>query len=145
LLHLKGARALGIASPSNHDWLRAHGVIPVAYGEGLADRLRAAAPKGIDAFIDLFGPAYVQLAVDLGIPPERVETIISRGKAQELGAKAEGSADASTTEVLSEMADLVASGMIEVPIAASYPLEQMRDAFAQLEARHTHGKIVLIP
>jgi NADPH2:quinone reductase len=145
LLRTKGSTVLGIASRSNHDWLSAHGVVPIAYGDGLADRLRAAAPNGIDAFIDLFGPEYVQLAVDLGVTPDRIDTIISREAAQEVGAKTEGSGSASTTEVLSEMADLVASGQIEIPIAATYPLEKVRDAFAELEERHTHGKIVLIP
>jgi NADPH:quinone reductase-like Zn-dependent oxidoreductase len=145
LLRTLGATVLGIASLPNHDWLVAHGVIPVSYGDALAGRLRAAAPSGIDAFIDLFGPEYVQLAVDLGVAPDRIETIISREKAQELGTKAEGSGDASTTEVLSQMADLVASGQIEMPIAATYKLEDVRAAFAELEQRHTHGKIVLIP
>jgi NADPH:quinone reductase len=145
LLGRKGASVLGIASESNADWLTSHGVTQISYGEGLAGRLRAAAPNGIDAFIDLFGPEYVQLAVDLGVPPDRIETIISREKAQEVGAKTEGSGDASTTAVLSEMADLVASGQIEVPIAATYPLEKVRDAYAELEQRHTRGKIVLIP
>jgi NADPH2:quinone reductase len=145
LLKTKGATVLGIASPNNHEWLKAHGVIPIAYGVGLADRLKAAAPNGIDAFIDLFGPDYVQLAADLGIKRDRIETIISREKAAELGTKVEGSSDASTTEVLSEMADLVASGQIEIPIAATYPLEKVHDAFTELAARHTHGKIVLIP
>jgi NADPH:quinone reductase-like Zn-dependent oxidoreductase len=145
LLRIRGATVLGIASESNHKWLAAHGAIPVAYGDGLPARLRAAAPNGIDAFIDLFGPEYVQLAFDLGIQPDRIETIIARQKAQELGTKAEGSGDASTTEVLAEMAGLVASGQIEIPIAATYPLEQVREAFAELEQRHTRGKIVLIP
>ena len=145
LLRLKGATVLGIASEPNHDWLRAHGVIPVAYGEGLAERLAALAPDGIDAFIDLFGPQYVELAVELGVPPGRIETIISRDKALEVGGKVEGSGDASTTQVLSEMAELVASGQIEIPIAATYPLERVQDAFAELEKRHTRGKIVLIP
>jgi NADPH2:quinone reductase len=145
LLRTKGATVLGIASEGNHEWLREHGVIPVAYGDGLAERLKAAAPNGIDAFIDLFGPQYVQLAADLGIAPDHIETIISREKAREIGAKVEGSGDASTTEVLSEMAELVASGQIEIPIAATFPLERVRDAYAELEERHTHGKIVLIP
>lgn len=145
LLRTKAATALGIASPPHHAWLAAHGVIPVSYGDGLAERLRTAAPDGIDAFIDLFGPQYVELAVDLGIAKDRIETIVSRDKAKELGTKAEGSADASTTEVLSQMADLVASGQIEIPIAATYKLDQVRDAFAELERRHTLGKIVLIP
>lgn len=145
LLRTRGATVLGIASPPNHGWLAAHGVIPVAYGDGLLGRLQAAALNGIDAFIDLFGPQYVELAAELGIALDRIETITARDKAQELGTKAQGSADASTTDVLSEMADLVASGQIELPIAATYPLEKVRDAFAQLEQRHTHGKIVLIP
>jgi NADPH:quinone reductase len=145
LLHTKDAIVLGIASQSNHSWLSAHGAIPVAYGEGLVDRLRDAAPNGVDAFIDLFGPEYVQLAVDLGVEPDRIDTITSREKAQELGAKTEGSVAASTADVLSQMAELVASGQIEIPIAATYPLEKVRDAFAELEGRHTHGKIVLIP
>ncbi len=145
LLRTKGATVIGIASESNHEWLRAHGVIPVAYGDGLAERLTAAAPEGIDAFIDLFGPAYVQLAVDLGIAKERVETIISFEKAAELGTKAQGSGDGSTPEILSAMAELVASGDIEVPIAATYPLERVQEAYAELEQRHTRGKIVLVP
>ena len=140
-----GATVLGIASLPHHEWLVAHDVIPVPYGEGLAERLLAAAPSGIDAFIDLFGPQYVQLAVDLGVARDRIETIISRDKAQELGTKAVGSGDASTTEVLSQMAKLVASGQIEIPIAATYELEEVRAAFAELEQRHTHGKIVLVP
>jgi NADPH2:quinone reductase len=145
LLRLKGANVLGIASEANKEWLTAHGVVPVAYGEGLADRLRAAAPDGIDAFIDLFGPEYLQLAFDLGLAPARIETIISFEKAQELGTRAEGSAAGSTTEILSEVADLVASGQVEVPIAATYPLDQVREAYAELEKRHTRGKIVLLP
>jgi NADPH:quinone reductase-like Zn-dependent oxidoreductase len=145
LLGVRGAQVLGIASPANAQWLIAHGAVPVRYGDGLAERLRAAAPEGIDAFIDLFGPDYVQLAADLGIPRDRIETIISFQKAEELGTKAEGSATASTAKVLTEMADLVASGEIEIPIAATYPLERVADAFAELERRHTRGKIVLIP
>jgi NADPH2:quinone reductase len=145
LLTLCGAHVLGIASPMNAGWLTAHGATPVPYGDGLAERLQVAAPGGIDAFIDCFGPDYVQLAVDLGIAPQRIETIAAFQKAQELGTKSEGSVSASTQDVLTEMAHLVASGAIEIPIAATYPLERVADAFAQLEQRHTHGKIVLVP
>jgi NADPH:quinone reductase len=145
LLVLREARVLGIAGPGNADWLQAHGVIPIAYGDGLADRLRAAAPDGIDAFIDLFGPDYVQLAVDLGVAPERIDTIISFQKAAEVGAKTEGSSEASTPEVLAELAELIVSGAIEFDVAATYPLDRVADAYAELEKRHTHGKIVLLP
>jgi NADPH:quinone reductase-like Zn-dependent oxidoreductase len=145
LLRVRGARVLGIASPANAEWLTEHGATPVPYGDGLADRLTAAAPDGIDAFIDLFGPEYVQLAVDLDIPRDRIETIISFAKAKELGTKAEGSGDASTREVMAEVAGLVASGEIEIPIAATYPLDEVAEAFDRLDRRHTRGKIVLIP
>jgi NADPH2:quinone reductase len=145
LLTLRGSRVLGIASEANADWLRSHGAVPVPYGDRLAQRLHDAAGESIDAFIDLFGPEYVELAVDLDIPRDRIETITSFAKAQELGVKAEGSGTASTPEVLTEMANLVASGEIEIPIAATYPLDRVADAFAELEHRHTRGKIVLIP
>jgi NADPH:quinone reductase len=139
------ARVLGIASPRNAEWLRAHGVTPITYGDGLAARLQEAAPDRVDAFIDLFGPEYVQLAMDLGVAPERIDTIISFQKAAEVGAKTEGSAEASTPEVLAEIADLVATDAIDFDVAAAYPLDQVADAFEQLEQRHTHGKIVLLP
>ena len=145
LLQVRGASVIGIASAANHAWLSAHGVTPVTYGDGLAGRLKAAAPDGIDAFIDLFGPDYVRLAVDLGVPRDRIETIIAFDAAHEYGTKAEGSSDASTTDVLAEVTDLVASGQIEIPIAASYPLDEVRQAYTELEQRHTRGNIVLIP
>ncbi|HTQ21749.1 NADP-dependent oxidoreductase [Mycobacterium sp.] len=145
LLALRQAVILGIAGPGNADWLRAHGATPITYGDGLAARLREAAPNGIDAFIDLFGPDYVQLAVDLGVAPERIDTIISFQKAGEVGAKTEGSAEASTPEVLTEIADLVVSGAVDFDIAATYPLDRVADAYEELERRHTHGKIVLLP
>ena len=145
LLRVRGASVIGIASPSHHAWLASLGVTPVAYGDGLADRVRAAAPDGVDAFIDLFGPDYVRLAVELGVPRDRIETIIAYDAAAEYGAKAEGSSDASTTDVLAEMTELVASGRIEIPIAATYPLDEVRQAYTELEKRHTRGKIVLIP
>ncbi|GAA4258319.1 NADP-dependent oxidoreductase [Dactylosporangium darangshiense] len=142
LLRHLGARVLGIASPSNADWLAAHGAVQVSYDDGLRDRLRAEAP---DAFIDLFGPQYVDLAVSLGIPHDRIETIIAFEAAARLGVKAEGSEQASTVEVLHHMADLVASGVIEIPIAATYPLDRVADAYREVDRRHTRGKIVLLP
>ena len=145
LLARRGVHVLSIASEANGEWLRDHGATVIAYGDGLAQRLTAAAPQGIDAFIDLFGPQYVRLAVELGVPVDRIETIIAFELAAELGTKSQGSADGSSREVLTEIADLLAAGSIELPIAAVYPLDQVTDAFARLELRHTHGKIVLRP
>ncbi len=103
-----GATVLGIAGPSNDDWLTAHGVVPVNYGDGLANRLQDAAPDGqIDAFLDFFGGGYVELAVtELGIDPQRVDTIIDFPAIERFGVKGEGNADAADAAVLAELADV---------------------------------------
>ena len=125
--------------------MRSKDVIPVTYGDGVADRIRAVASQA-DAFIDTFGAGYVRMAIDeLGVAPERIDTIIDWGAAQEYGAKMEGTAAAATPEVLAELAGLVDRGELEVPIAKVFPLDQVRDAFRELERRHTRGKIVLVP
>ena len=142
-----GATVLGIASAANAEWLNAHGVIPVGYGDGLAARLTAAAPTGrIDAFLDFFGGGYVELAVkELGVPPQRVDTIIDFAAVEKFGVNAAGNADASDAAVLAELANLVAAGELEVPVAAQFPLDDVQQAYRILEQRHTRGKIVLRP
>jgi NADPH:quinone reductase-like Zn-dependent oxidoreductase len=145
LLRARGAMVLGLAGPGNHEWLRSVGVVPVAYGDSLAERIRAAAPGGVDAFIDTNGSGYVELAVDLGVEPDRIDTIIDFAAVEKFGVKAEGNGAAATIDVLAELAGLAASGALEVPIAAAYPLTEVRAAYTELEAGHTHGKIVLHP
>ena len=142
-----GAAVLGIAGPGNDKWLTAHGVIPVNYGGDLARRLLAAAPNGrIDAFLDFYGPPYVELAVnELHVPPQRVNTVIDFDAVQKFGVKASGSAEAANADVLAKLAALIEEGALEVPIAKVYPLEAVRDAYRDLEEHHTRGKIVLRP
>lgn len=137
-----GARVVGIASPAHDDWLRAHGVEPVAYGDGLASQLRE---KEIDAFIDTHGGGYVKLALELGVAPERINTINDFPAAQEYGVKAEGNSAGMTAPILAELARLIASGDLEIQIAATFPLDDVRSAFELLEQGHTQGKIVLLP
>jgi NADPH:quinone reductase-like Zn-dependent oxidoreductase len=137
-----GAEVIGIAGPANNDWLTAHGIKPVAYGDSLSGRLRQA---GIHAFIDTHGSGYVKLAIELGIPPDRINTIIDFAAAQQYGVKAEGSQAARNATVLAELAKLVAAGELEVPISATFPLADVRAAFKLLEQGHTRGKIVLLP
>jgi len=141
-----GAKMIGLASERHHEWLRAHGVTPVSYGEGVVERIRQAAADGVDAFVDTFGGGYVQMAIEeLGVAPERVDTIIDWEAAGRYGAKTDGSMVGTSTEVMAELAELIDRGELEVPIAATYPLEDVRDAFRELEQRHTLGKIVLTP
>ena len=144
LARLRGASVIGLAGEINHVWLAEHGIIPVSYGDGVAERIRAAAPQ-IDAFIDTQGADYVQLALDLGVQPARIDTIVNFAAVADHGVKAEGSAAGASAAVLAELAGLVAAGKLEIPIAATFPLAQVRDAYTELERGHTRGKIVLIP
>jgi NADPH:quinone reductase-like Zn-dependent oxidoreductase len=137
-----GAKVIGIASIGKHDWLVTHGVEPVVYGDGLADALRK---FQLNAFIDTHGGGYVKLATELGVPRHRINTIIDFAAAKEYGVKAEGGQTAKTASVLAELTALVTSGELDVPIAATFPLGQVRDAYKLLEQGHTFGKIVLLP
>lgn len=145
LLRHAGATVIGLASETHHDWLRAHDVTPVPYGDGVLDRIRAAAPQGVQAFVDTFGNGYVDLALELGVPQDRVNTIIDFAGAARTGVRNEGMAGSANAEVLAELLTLIASGDLEVPIAATYPLTEVRAAFHELMRRHTRGKIVLLP
>jgi NADPH:quinone reductase-like Zn-dependent oxidoreductase len=141
-----GATVIGLASESNHEWLKSHGVIPVAYGDGVADRIKAAAPSGVDAFVDTYGGGYVDIAIALGVPAGRIDTIADYAAAAKYGVKTAGGAEAGPgAKVLAELAGLIADGHLEVPIANVYPLARVREAYAELERRHTRGKIVLTP
>ncbi|BBA98607.1 putative alcohol dehydrogenase [Actinacidiphila reveromycinica] len=145
LARRRGAAVIGLASEPNHAWLREHGVLPVAYGDGVAERVRQAAGGGIDAFVDTIGNGYVRLAVELGVRPERINTIRDWQAATEIGARTYGEGAAASAVVLGELARLAARGEMEVPIARTYPLARVQDAFRELEEGHTHGKIVLLP
>ena len=139
------ATVVGLAGPANHAWLTKHGVIPVSYGDGVADRIREAGPT-TDAFIDTYGGDYVELALDeLGVDPARIDTITRFDAVAKYGVKAEGNAVGASAGTLGKLAGLVAAGELEVPIAATYRLTEVRDAFAELAKGHTHGKIVLLP
>ncbi len=140
-----GATVIGLAGEHNHDWLRSHGVVPVVYGEGQAVRLRQAAAGGLDAFIDTFGHGYAQLALEVGVPKGRITTIADFRAMREDGIRGAGTHAAASAERLSELAGLVAAGEIEVPIAGTFPLDHVREAYRELQRRHTRGKIALIP
>jgi NADPH:quinone reductase-like Zn-dependent oxidoreductase len=140
-----GAKIIGLASAANHAWLGDHGVIPVAYGEGVADRIRAASGNKVDAFIDTFGGGYVDLALELGVAPDRIDTIIDFAAAAKHDVKTAGNAAAANAKVLAELAGLIDAGRLEIPIAKVYRLADVRDAYRDLARRHTRGKIVLVP
>jgi NADPH:quinone reductase-like Zn-dependent oxidoreductase len=144
LARLAGATVIGLASPANHEWLAGKGVIPVTYGDGVADRIRHAAPT-VDAFIDTQGGDYVQLALELGVSPARIDTIANFSAVAEYGVKGDGNSAGASAGTLAQLAGLIAAGQLEVPIAATFPLTDVRDAYRRLAGGHIRGKIVLIP
>ena len=140
-----GATVIGLAGEHNHDWLRHHDIVPVTYGDGQAERIREASGGKVDAFIDTFGGGYVDLAIELGVAPERINTIADFEAVERLGVHGQGTHASASAERLAELAGMVADGRLEISIASTFPLEQVRDAYRELEQRHTHGKIVLLP
>jgi NADPH:quinone reductase-like Zn-dependent oxidoreductase len=141
-----GATVIGLAGPSNHDWLKRHDVIPVAYGDGVADRIRNAGPARVDAFLDTFGGDYVELALnDLGVRPERIDSVTRPDAAAKYGIKIDGNMAGASAATLETLAGLIAAKELELPIARTYPLAEVATAYTQLAKGHIRGKIVLIP
>ena len=141
----KGANVIGLASEANHSWLTDHGVVPVTYGDGQETRIQEASGGKVDAFIDAFGSGYVELALKLGVRPERINTIADFEAAKKYGVKAEGGMNVSGAAVLAELVEMIGDETLELPVARVYPLGEVRDAYRELEQGHTHGKIVLEP
>ena len=137
LARLAGARVIGTGSTTSADNLRSLGAEPVTYGEGLVERVRALAPDGITAAIDLHGTDTVHAAQQLGVPNERSTTIAG----QVDGITSANGADAA--DAIDEVARLVGADKIRVPIAATFPVEQIRAAVELHAGRHVHGKVVI--
>jgi NADPH:quinone reductase-like Zn-dependent oxidoreductase len=138
-----GATVIGLASERNHDWLKGYGVIPVTYGDGVADRIKAVAQP--NALLDVMGGGYVELGLELGIAPERIDTIADFAAPAKYGVKADGNAVGGKIENIAKLAALVSEGQLDVTIAAVYPLADVRAAYSELAEGHTRGKIVLVP
>ena len=138
LARIAGARVIGTGSATSADFLRELGAEPVAYGDGLADRVRAIAPGGITAAIDLHGTETAHAARALGVPDARITTIaaVVEGITASNGANAAPGA-------LEELARLIETGRLRVPIAATFPIEQIRSAVELQAGRHVKGKIVI--
>ena len=141
-----GATVIGLAGPSNHDWLKRHDVLPVAYGDGVVDRIREAAKTQVDAFLDTYGGDYVELALnDLAVSPERIDSVTRPDAAAKYGIKVDGNGAGASAATLEKLAGLIAAKELELPIARTYPLDDVATAYTQLAKGHIRGKIVLIP
>lgn len=146
----RDATVIATASPAKHDLLRGLGAVPVAYGDGLADRVRAAAPGGVDAALDLIGTdEAVDVSLELVADRNRIVTIAAFGRAAAAGITLIGGGPGADpgTEIRdaarTQLTDAVRAGMLRVIVDRTYPLAQAADAHRESMAGHTTGKIVL--
>jgi NADPH:quinone reductase-like Zn-dependent oxidoreductase len=134
-----GARVVGTASERNHDRLRALGVEPVTYGAGLADRVRALAPEGVDVVADFVG-GVTDVTTALLRTPGRHASIADPAALESGGQWVWVRPDGRS---LHELGELVRRGELQVPVAEVYPLEQLAEAFRASQGGHVPGKIAV--
>jgi NADPH2:quinone reductase len=141
LARARGLHVVGTASPAKHDLVARLGGVPVAYGEGVADRVRAAAPDGVDAVFDLVGGEPLRTVAELLDDRHRLISVADRPLAASLGGR-ELVRDRSTA-VLTALADLVARGELDPLVTTVYPFDDAAAALALVEHGHATGKVVL--
>jgi NADPH:quinone reductase-like Zn-dependent oxidoreductase len=141
----RGARVIGTASPANHDYLRSLGAEPVAYGERLADRVRALAPGGADLALDVAGSGVLPELIELAGGPEQVVTIADFAGAKEYGVRFSSGDAGRAVHVLGEIGGLIESGRFTLPAVQTFPLADVAQAHRVSETGHGRGKLVLLP
>jgi NADPH:quinone reductase-like Zn-dependent oxidoreductase len=152
LARLRGARVIGTTHPRNDDLLRELGVEPVAYGDGLLDRVRSLAPDGVDVALDLVGTDEA-MDVSLALVPDRSRIAslanFDRGPKEGIRLLGNGPGADPGTELRDaarpELARLAGEGRLRVFVAATYPLADAASAHRQILTGHTTGKLVLLP
>lgn len=141
LARARGLVVVGTASPPKHDLIASYGATPVAYGPGVAERIRAAAPAGVDAVFDLVGGEALRTVAELAADPSRVRSVADKALAKELGG-GEVVRDRSTA-VLSELARLVAAGRLDPHVTDVRPFDDAGPALRIVERGHAKGKVAL--
>nr|WP_214412760.1 NADP-dependent oxidoreductase [Sphaerisporangium fuscum] len=141
IARMRGATVIGTGREENHEYLRSLGAIPVAYGEGLAGRVRELAPGGIDAALDVAGGEALEVSFELVKDRARILTLVEHGRAAELGIKT--TQGERTAERLARYAALYADGRFRFLVRRTYPLERAADAHREIETGHGRGKVVL--
>jgi NADPH:quinone reductase-like Zn-dependent oxidoreductase len=140
----RGARVIASASQDNQDYLREIGAIPVLYGQGLVDRVRAVPGDKIDAVLDVAGKSPIEDLISLAPEPSQVVSIANYGAASAGARVTGGSADAQPMKALTEAAELLEQNKLVVKVQ-TFPLERAAEAFRISEAGHVRGKLVLLP
>jgi NADPH:quinone reductase-like Zn-dependent oxidoreductase len=141
---VRGARVIGTASPANHEYLRSLGAVPVAYGEGLAARVRAVAPDGVDVALDVAGSGVLPELIELADGPGHVVTIADFEGAQKYGVRFSSGEAGRALYALAEIGGLIESGRFLLPVVRAFPLAEVAEAHRVSEQGHVHGKLVLL-
>jgi NADPH:quinone reductase-like Zn-dependent oxidoreductase len=141
----RGATVIGTASEANHEHLRALGAIPLLYGDGLVERVRAVAPDGVDAVYDVAGRGALPDSIELRGGTSRIVTIADPAAFQ-LGVpfSSGGGAPEEHVALLDELAELATTGRLAITIASTAPLTDAVKVHEQVESGHARGKVVLL-
>ncbi|MFE2373862.1 NADP-dependent oxidoreductase [Streptomyces sp. NPDC059398] len=140
----RGARVIGTGGPANHAYLRSLGAEPVAYGEGLGERVRALAPAGVDRALDVAGSGVLPELIGLAGGPEQVVTVADFGGAREHGVRFSRGDDGRAVHALAGIGELVEAGRFSLPVARTFPLTGVAEAHRVGEEGHGRGKLVLL-
>jgi NADPH:quinone reductase-like Zn-dependent oxidoreductase len=138
------ARVIASASEANQDYLREIGAIPVRYGQGVADRVRAAAGGRVDAVFDVAGKTPIEELIRLVSEPSEVLSIANFTAAQAGARVTGGDADSSPMQALAEVAVLLAQNKLVIKVQ-TYPFGRAAEAYRISQSGHVRGKLVLIP
>ena len=141
----RGARVIGVGSPPTHEYLRLLGAEPVAYGPGMPERVRAAAPAGVDLALDVAGNGVLPELIDLAGGAAHVLTIADFPGAQDNGVRFSRGDSGRAEYALELAARLVEAGKFTLTVGATFPLNEIAEAHRVAESGTVRGKIVLLP
>ncbi len=137
----RGLRVVGTASPGKHELIARFGGVPVAYGDGVVERIREAAPDGVDAVFDLVGGDALRTVAALVVDSAKLRSVADKAMVDELGGKAVERNR--STAVLTELARLVAEGTLNPHVTDVYPFDEARAALAEVQSGHATGKVAI--
>ncbi|WP_405774348.1 NADP-dependent oxidoreductase [Streptomyces sp. NBC_00859] len=140
----RGARVIGTASPANHEYLHSLGAVPVAYGQGLAERVRSVAPDGVDMALDIAGSGVLPELIGLAGGPEHVVTVADFAGAQEHGVVFSRGDAGRAVHALADIGELIEAGRFSLPVAQTFPLSEVAEAHRAGENGDVRGKLVLL-
>jgi NADPH:quinone reductase-like Zn-dependent oxidoreductase len=140
----RGARVIASASEANHDYLREIGATPVLYGQGLAERVRAAAGGPVDAVFDVAGKTPVEDLISLVSEPSQVLSVANFAAGRAGARVTGGGADSQPMQALAQVADLLAQNKLVLKVQ-TFPFDRAAEAYRISQAGHLRGKLVLVP